>query len=112
MKDHDKDLLYQMLSYCTKIGERIESYSIDEDEFVENTALQDMLLMPIFQIGELANALSDEFCSDHTQIPWRAIKSFRNMIAHDYGVVDPDWAWNTIIFDIPELEAFLKTCLS
>ena len=63
MKDHDKDLLYQMLSYCTKIGERIEAYSIDEDEFVGNTALQDMLLMPIFQIGELANALSDEFCS-------------------------------------------------
>lgn len=41
-------------------------------------------------------------------MPWHAIRGFRNIIAHDYGVVDPLWAWNTIQVDIPALYDHLK----
>ena len=112
MNDRDAELLAQMLDYCAKIDERIAEFGIDQDAFVANSAYADMLLMPVFQIGELAHGLSDEFCESNRQIPWHAIKAFRNIIAHDYGIVDPLWAWNTIQIDIPTLEESLSAALA
>ena len=59
----------------------------------------------------MAHGLSDEFCEANKQIPWHAIKAFRNIIAHDYGVVDPLWSWNTIQVDIPILAGSLRSML-
>ena len=100
-----------MLSYCEKIERRIGGFGIDEDAFVGNSAYADMLLMPVFQIGELAHGLSDELCGASEQIPWHAIKAFGNIIARDYGVVDPLWSWNTIQVDIPALAESLRSML-
>ena len=112
MNDRDTELLGQMLEYCHKIDDRIIEFTIDETAFIESSAFEDMLLMPVFQIGELAHGLSEGFCETHQQIPWHAIKAFRNIIAHDYGVVDPLWSWNTIQSDIPVLERFLQSVLN
>ena len=111
MNERDVELARQMLAYCVKINERIEEFGIDEDAFVGNSAYEDMLLMPVFQIGELAHGLSDDFCEAHNGIPWHAIKALRNIIAHDYGVVDPLWSWNTIQVDIPVLAESLRAIL-
>ena len=74
--------------------------------------LSSALQIMVFQIGELSGALSAEYTESHRDIPWPAIRGFRNIIAHDYGVVDPLWAWNTIQFDIPKLQEFLEKELS
>lgn len=66
MNESDAVLATQMLAYCDKIGERIDEFGIDEDAFVDNSAYADMILMPVFQIGELAHGLSDEFCEELT----------------------------------------------
>lgn len=111
MNEPDKLVLAQMLDYCQKIEHRIAEFNITEDSFIENSAHFDMLLMPVFQIGELVNALSDEFIESDRDIPWHAIRGFRNIIGHDYGVVDPLWAWNTIQVDIPSLKSHLNNLL-
>lgn len=111
MNKPDAEILEQLLVYCTKIEQRIVEYRIDEEKFLSDSACFDMLLMPLFQIGELTGALSTEFVEGHPEIPWRAIVGFRNVIAHDYGVVDPMWVWNTIASDIPALADFLKRAL-
>ncbi len=59
--------------------------------------------MCIIQIGELVSRLSDEFLEQNKQIPWHAIKSMRNLHAHDYDRVDLDIVWNTLREDIPDL---------
>ncbi|WP_296008749.1 DUF86 domain-containing protein [uncultured Adlercreutzia sp.] len=110
MNESDRLILQQILEYCDSIASRIEEFGIDENLFVENSAYFDMLLMPVFQIGELANALTREF-TDADSMPWHAINGFRNIIAHDYGVVDSLWAWNTIQSDIPALAAHLEKLL-
>lgn len=110
MNDSDRLVLRQILEYCEIIAARIDEFGVDENLFVENSAYFDMLLMPVFQIGELANALSRDF-TETDAMPWHAINGFRNIIAHDYGVVDPLWAWNTIQTDIPALATHLKNTL-
>ena len=79
---------------------------------MDDSAHFDMLMMPVFQIGELAAALPEEYTGAHREIPWHAVRGFRNVIAHDYGVVDPLWAWNTIQADIPVLADFLENELA
>ena len=100
-----------MLEYCRRIERRIVEFGIDEESFVGNSAFEDMLLMPVFQIGELAGGLSEEFCESCPQVPWHAIRGFRNVIAHDYGVVDPLWSWNTIQVDTPALAEAVRAAL-
>lgn len=109
MNASDRLVIKGMLEYCEKIQNRIDEFHIDENSFIENSALADMLLMPVFQIGELANALSDEYVQSNMGMPWHAIRGFRNVIAHDYAVVDASWAWNTIQIDIPALCDFLQS---
>lgn len=111
MNESDRLALRQILDYCQSIDNRIATFGIDEELFVSDSAYFDMLLMPVFQIGELTNALSREF-TDSDPMPWHAINGFRNIIAHDYGVVDPLWAWNTIQSDIPVLRQHLEEILS
>lgn len=110
MNESDRLALRQILEYCNSIAKRIDEFGIDENLFVENSAYFDMLLMPVFQIGELANALSRDF-TEADPMPWHAINGFRNIIAHDYGVVDSLWAWNTIQTDIPALAEHLREIL-
>lgn len=107
MNEADKLILEQILEQCERIDDRIQKFEIDEDRFMDESAFFDMLLMPLFQIGELAGVLTDEFRTNCHSIPWHAIVGFRNVIAHDYGVVEPLWAWNTIQHDIPALRSFL-----
>ena len=107
MNESDINTLKEIANFCDTIERRIQEFSINEESFVSNDAYQDMLLMPLMQIGELANTLSDEAKNSISQIPWYDIIAFRNIIAHDYGIVDPLWAWNTISLDVPELKSVI-----
>ena len=37
---------------------------------------------------------------------------FRDVLAHSYWKIDPDVLWNTVVHDVPELEAQLRALLS
>lgn len=89
MNEREGIILKEIVAHCNSIEERIGKYSIDENSFVDNNEFQDMLLMPVFQIGELANSLPKDFRDKQTDIPWREIIGLRYIIAHDYGIVDP-----------------------
>lgn len=39
-------------------------------------------------IGEAASRLSGDFKKDHSEINWRQVKDFRNVIVHDYFGID------------------------
>ena len=112
MSESDREVLAGILEQCARIRRRIDQFGIDEESFVADDAMFDLLIMPVFQIGELSGALSDEFRTAHREVPWHAMIGFRNIIGHDYGVVDPLWAWNTIQIDIPELEQVIEGWLA
>ena len=73
------------------------------DVYRDRISFQYSCNMCIIQIGELVGRLSDEFMEEHKDIPWHAIKSMRNLHAHDYEKVDLEIVWDTLTRDIPEL---------
>jgi len=73
------------------------------DDFCTNHMLYDATVMNLLQIGEQATRLDDSFCIAHKNIPWSAIKSVRNRIAHNYDGVDASIVWQIVKEDLPEL---------
>ena len=57
---------------------------------------------------ELTNKLSEEFKSTHRQIPWRAIRGMRNVVAHEYGKIDVETVWETAENGTRELMEFCQ----
>lgn len=73
------------------------------DEFSEDIQCQDAVVRRIEIIGEAARRLSQETRDKHLQIPWREITSMRNLVIHEYDVVDIGQVWDTIQNKIPPL---------
>jgi uncharacterized protein with HEPN domain len=73
------------------------------DDFYENIQCQDAVVRRIEIIGEAARRLSQETRDIYPQIPWREITSMRNLVIHEYDVVDIGQVWDTVQNKIPPL---------
>lgn len=66
------------------------------------------LTTPLYNIGEHAYYLSDEFRNEHSDIPWGKISGLRHRLVHDYE--DTNWSIICdIVFDVlPEFREQLN----
>ncbi len=54
-------------------------------------------------IGEAVARLPDRFKQTHSEINWRQVKDFRNVIAHDYFGIDNNIVWDIIQLNLLDL---------
>ena len=80
----------------------------DGQIFASDTVYQNAVALCLLQIGELAGHLSESYRAAHPAIPWRQIKALRNIIAHNYGSVDAETAWEIVQEDIPALRRYCE----
>ncbi len=73
------------------------------DEFYEDTQCQDAVVRRIEIIGEAARRVSEETRNKYPQIPWREMTSMRNLVIHEYDVVDINQVWDTVQNKLPPL---------
>jgi uncharacterized protein with HEPN domain len=59
-------------------------------------------------LGEAAHHVSDSFSSAHPEIPWSGIVGQRNVLAHEYGEVNPERLWRVARERLPELIGILE----
>ena len=103
MKD-DLVLLRKILEYCDDIENSIIFFGGDEETFYENIIFQRSCAFNILQIGELVKSLSPGLKKKHSDIRWKGISGFRDIIAHNYGKIQREELWVTITERIPELK--------
>jgi uncharacterized protein with HEPN domain len=63
-------------------------------------------------IGEAARALSEDFRSEHPEIPWAQIVGMRHILVHDYFGIDLDEVWSVVERDLPVLGSQLRSILA
>jgi uncharacterized protein with HEPN domain len=73
------------------------------DEFYEDMQCQDAVVRRIEIIGEAARRVSQETRDKYPQIPWREMTSMRNLVIHEYDVVDINQVWDTVQNKLPPL---------
>ena len=90
---------------CDSVAQRIERYGMTVESVRENPDHLDLLLMPMFQIGELigAGGYYDALQELHPSDIWSQAYGLRNRIAHGYAKINPDIIWDTATVSIPEL---------
>ena len=111
MKQADQTVLIKIICYCDDIGTILERFGSGRDLYEQDKVFQYAVNMCIFQIGELASHLSDEFRSETAHIPWRLIRATRNLFAHNYEKAESQLMWQTITEDIPLLKQQLDDLL-
>lgn len=111
MNSKDLMIVQKIISYCGQIQHSHSVFGMSYEVFAENVTYQNACCMCILQIGELAGKLSDEARAQLSDIPWREIRGLRNICAHNYGNIDVAMIWNTLLYDVPELEEKLKQTL-
>lgn len=63
-------------------------------------------------MGEAAKRLSLEFREAHPNVPWREMAGLRDVLVHDYEVVDPDVLWEIVKGRLPGLKEQIEQILS
>ena len=111
MRD-DRFFLREIITQCDKIGDRIEFFGDDEEDFVSNEVFQTTCAFHIIQIGEAVNLLSSGFKNQHLDVDWKGISGYRNIIVHNYGGVRIESLWATITKEVPDLRETCERILS
>ena len=113
MNNGDRQRIAHIKTYCEDIAAFVERFGKDFRVFTEDRAYFNAVSMCVLQIGELANALSEEYREEtKNKVPWKMIRGTRNWLAHAYGEVDEAILWETVINDIPALLAFCESYLN
>ncbi len=105
----DKGILLQIVNRCERIENKVKT--LEESKFFDDIDLIEIVSFNLFQIGELAKKLSDEFIKEYNKIPWKYVKGMRDKIGHGYDTIDISIVWETASKDIKNLKIYCKNIL-
>jgi len=94
--------------------ESIEIYSSNgKDCFIGDNMAYDATLRKLQIMSESTQRLSDELKNEYTDIEWRKISGFRNILVHEYlGDIDNEIIWSIIENMLPKLKSVMTKELS
>ena len=63
-------------------------------------------------LGEAVKGAPDKWCELETEIPWRQIAGFRDMLSHAYFLIETRIVWQAAVKKAPALRVTCKRLLS
>jgi len=98
----DKVRLQHILDAINEIENYVKNISINE--FSKSSEKKFASVKQLEIIGEAANRINKETKSNHPEVEWTKIIALRNILVHDYYVIDENIVWNIITVDLPKLK--------
>lgn len=92
---------------------RIREYTahMDETTFAADRKTQDAVVRNLEIIGEAAAKLPDRIRAAAPEIEWRKIVGLRNILIHDYFVINLPIIWDVVENKLDTLEQACRTLL-
>jgi uncharacterized protein with HEPN domain len=109
MKKNIRDYLLDMQTYLQDIRQFTDEQQADAFKADRKTQLAVILAFEV--IGEIAKRLPDELINSQSGVDWRAVKGFRDILIHQYDVIDLDIVWDAIR-QVPNVEATIQALLN
>lgn len=111
MKDRQKESkkrLEHIHQAIIDIQKYVEGKNVEE--FCNNELMNKAVLLQFIIIGEAIAHVENEKLVKYNY-PWYKVRSFRNMIAHEYFNIKLSAVWNTVKLDLPELKEVIEKIL-
>lgn len=100
------------LAHILESAQKIERYTeAGEGEFHNNTMLQDAVIRNFEILGEAAKRVPEEYRRGHSQIPWRLMAAFRDVLIHAYEGIDLQRVWQIVRHDLPVVKKAVEKLL-
>ncbi len=77
-------------------------------EFLNNELIKNAVVRQLEIIGEAANRLTPDLKERYTEINWKEIVGFRNIVIHEYFLIDYSVVWDIIENYIPQLKLIIE----
>ena len=97
--NHILDCIHKIQEYTT---------GMNQDNFLNNSLIQDGVIRNLEIIGEATKQLNQEFRSKYPQIEWKKIAGMRDKLIHDYIGVDLWAVWGVVYKIIPDFHAQIQ----
>lgn len=94
MNDADKKRFQEIFYRIRKIGEFVQNVS--EEEFYTNELLKDACHANLIIISEAMTKMTNEAKKEYSDISWKEIIGFRNLIVHEYFRINWRTVWEVI----------------
>ena len=100
------------LAHILECAQKIERYTKGgEKEFHNDTMLQDAVIRNFEIIGEAAKRVPEAYRRAHSQIPWRLMAGFRDVLIHVYEGIDLKRVWWIVRHDLPVVKEAVEKLL-
>jgi len=80
------------------------------EDFLGDRMLRSAVERNLEIIGEAAKSVSPDYCNAHSEIPWKAMITLRNVLAHEYGEIRYDRLWTICTEQLAILVRHLEDC--
>jgi len=109
-----RDVRYieSIVRHCDTIGEAVQIFGGDEEDFLGNVHFQNDCAFALTQIGETVKRLSQELTAKYPNTDWSSIAKLRDVISHKYEEIELEVVWEIIMDDIPKLKKECESILS
>ena len=113
MNERDIRAMMYLRKYCLQIINATSRFAGDYEAFCNDDIFYNAVAMMLLQIGEHSTRLSTEYTdSTEASVPWKSLRSLRNMLAHEYEVIVTRKLWVIITDEIPKLLAYCEKTLA
>ena len=80
----DEQRIRKIYEKAVQLNTYVTQNNVAEEQLLSEYSLQWLVTTPLYNIGEHAYYLSDEFKSQHNEIEWNMIAGLRHRLVHDY----------------------------
>lgn len=95
-----------ILEAITKIREYTKEYTYKQ--FINDQKTVDATIRNFEIIGEAINQIPEFVRTKNPAIPWKHVRSFRNLIVNKYWRIDTEILWDIITNKLTDLEEEMK----
>lgn len=107
-EERSKERLLHIRAAIKKIEDYTAGYS--ESQFCTESITNEAVLFQLSIIGEAISHVEKNILSKY-DYPWSQVKSFRNVIVHEYFGIRLDKVWSILTEDLTELETVVDKIL-
>ena len=105
------DRLY--LVHILECIDHIQQYTAEgRSAFFDDRKTQDAVLRNLHTLSESVQRLTESLRKHHSDVDWRSIIAFRNVVVHDYLGIDLKQIWDIVESDLPEFKQAVAAILA